>query len=189
MIDFAEYVYFDQSSPTLLRWACDRLSGRGYGKAHRKTGDIAGGISGDSASGFYFRTRVNKRQYLNHVIIWSLAGREVPEGYVIDHINGDSLDSRIENLRVIPASANMKNIKKRDDNTSGVNGVSIISNGTGSWYCSANWQNFDGKPSNRRFSINNLGIMVAFRDAVIHRAKMIEQLNLQGAGYTERHGK
>ena len=31
--------------------------------------------------------------------------------------------------------------------------------------------------------------MVAFRDAVLYREKMIKELNGQGAGYSERHGK
>jgi hypothetical protein len=44
-------------------------------------------------------------------------------------------------------------------------------------------------PKTKIFSVEKLGIMVAYRLAVLHRAKMIEILNSQGAMYTERHGK
>ena len=54
---------------------------------------------------------------MHHVII------ERKEGFVVDHINGDGLDNRKENLRLCTHSENMKNIKMRKDNLSGVRGV------------------------------------------------------------------
>ena len=47
----------------------------------------------------------------------------------------------------------------------------------------------DGKYRTKSFNINKLGVMVAFRDAVMYREKMIKEFNKQGAGYSERHGK
>jgi hypothetical protein len=38
------------------------------------------------------------------------------------------------------------------------------------------------------FSISKLGNDEAFRQACEYRAKMIAELNEQGANYTERHG-
>lgn len=43
----------------------------------------------------------------------------------IDHINGDPLDNRISNMRVVNRQQNMINQKLRKDNTSGVKGVSL----------------------------------------------------------------
>lgn len=45
-----------------------------------------------------------------------------PNGEV-DHINGDKLDNRIENLRVVDRKENNRNAKLRKDNKSGVRGV------------------------------------------------------------------
>jgi hypothetical protein len=46
-----------------------------------------------------------------------------PEGMDTDHINGDKLDNRRENLRVCTRSQNMQNTTRRSDNTSGYKGV------------------------------------------------------------------
>ena len=42
---------------------------------------------------------------------------------IIDHINGNKLDNRLENLRAVSQSQNSMNRKQRSDNTSGIKGV------------------------------------------------------------------
>jgi hypothetical protein len=49
---------------------------------------------------------------------------------VIDHINGNPLDNRIENLREATQAQNLGNCKKRVDNTSGHKGVATVWNGS-----------------------------------------------------------
>jgi hypothetical protein len=46
-----------------------------------------------------------------------------PKGFDIDHINGNKLDNRRENLRIASRSLNMHNVPKRVTNTSGYKGV------------------------------------------------------------------
>jgi len=48
-----------------------------------------------------------------------------PKGVVVDHINGDSLDCRRANMRICTNVENVRNSRKRSDNTSGYKGVSI----------------------------------------------------------------
>ncbi len=45
------------------------------------------------------------------------------DGELVDHINGDTLDCRIENLRICSHADNLKNQAKRRSNTSGYKGV------------------------------------------------------------------
>lgn len=57
-----------------------------------------------------------------HRIAWVLHYGEWPAG-IIDHINGDKLDNRIENLRVVTDAENLSNKSLYRKNCSGVPGV------------------------------------------------------------------
>jgi hypothetical protein len=59
-----------------------------------------------------------------HHLVWLWHNGSLPEEeFEIDHINGIRSDNRIENLRLVTRSVNMRNQKKRSDNTSGYCGV------------------------------------------------------------------
>jgi hypothetical protein len=59
---------------------------------------------------------------LAHRVAWAIYHGEWPKNE-IDHINGNRADNRIVNLRDVPRSLNVKNCKRRKDNTSGFAGV------------------------------------------------------------------
>ena len=77
----------------------------------------------------YVRAKIGGKMTFAHRIIWEMHNGTIPEGSEIDHINGNKSDNRIENLRLADRYLNCKNAKKRKDNTSGVTGVSMTSNG------------------------------------------------------------
>lgn len=64
------------------------------------------------------------RSHLAHRVVWEMVNGPIPDGMEIDHINGVRTDNRLKNLRVVTRVDNMRNQKRRCDNTTGYTGVS-----------------------------------------------------------------
>jgi hypothetical protein len=80
-----------------------------------------GNKAGTLQNNGYFSTKVNGKLYLNHRLIFLYHYGYLPK--FIDHINNNSLDNRLENLRECTLSQNQQNQQLRRNNTSGVKGV------------------------------------------------------------------
>lgn len=68
-------------------------------------GDIAGSVYNTG----YVRVKLKGKRFMAHRIVWELHNGEIPKGYMIDHINGDKTDNRIENLRIATRAQNASN--------------------------------------------------------------------------------
>ena len=80
-----------------VKWNCDRARGRFYAIMSQK--------------------RNGKWVRMHNVILWK------PSHLFVDHINGDGLDNRRSNLRVVTHQQNMWNRKVNKNNKSGYTGV------------------------------------------------------------------
>jgi len=186
-MDWSELFLYDESSATCLRWAVDVFSGKSGGHINAVVGDVAGSVPNGR---YHSIVGVDYEYFLVHRIVWEMFNPPLKDGENIDHKNGDSSDNRISNLRVVSHAENMRNCRQRVDNKTGVTGVCRFINRHGIPAYTASWKELGtGKQKSKTFSTGRYGETEAFRLACEHRAKAIEQLNSQGAGYTERHGK
>ena len=88
-------------------------------KNGRRKNLTAGSIRANGYVSIYFPD--GKSEYA-HRIVWKMHNGDIPNGFDIDHINHNRRDNRIENLRVVSRSDNLKNKGKTNSNT-GVMGV------------------------------------------------------------------
>lgn len=88
-------------------------------KCHRK--DFNGTEAGCLNNTGYLRVKITKAGYLVHRLIYLMHHGRLP--VMIDHINGNPLDNRIDNLREASSPQNQYNAKVRKDNLSGIKGV------------------------------------------------------------------
>jgi hypothetical protein len=80
-------------------------------------------FSAQNAYGYHCGAIFNQGLFA-HRVIWAMETGSWPESH-IDHINGIRTDNRIQNLRVVSAKENQRNMAKRKSNRSGACGVSM----------------------------------------------------------------
>jgi hypothetical protein len=90
-------------------------------------GTIAGRDNGNG----YRRIAVDCHSYYAHRLAWVYIHDEWPENE-IDHIDGNTMNNRITNLRQATNAQNMQNLVLRSTNTSGMMGVSWLKS-LGKW--------------------------------------------------------
>ena len=111
-------MYIDPDIKKYLRY--DAETGKIFWKTNRgasKAGNEAGWPDKR-----YCRIEINRKKYQAHRIAWLLTYGSWPVDQ-IDHINGNTKDNRLENLRDVSPIENLRNQKIYKNNTSGTVGV------------------------------------------------------------------
>lgn len=174
-----EILEYDPESPSGLRWKVDR----GHKGSGAKAGDRPGTLWKDKAGYRCWTLHAARKQWYAHRVVWMLVHGEIPIGMQIDHLDGDALNNRIENLRVVTPALNSRNQFKSNRNRTGVVGVHYDRR-RGCY--AATWHE-DYKLKQKSFKVSEHGAVGALQLAQQHRIQMIERLNSLGAGYTDRH--
>lgn len=188
IINWAEFFKYDTNSKSGLKWAIDKFDIYGKRRTIRAGSDAGTCVTSTRSNLKYWRVSLpingNNSTYMVHRIIAVLHGKNINSD-IIDHINGDSSDNRLENIRVTSQEINSRNCRISTDSPYGIYGVRSQQLGSLNYF----YGDFreDGKSKTKWFSINVLGVMEAFKQAVIYRQKAIIRLNKQGSGYTDRH--
>lgn len=167
-IDAAKHLQLEESTGN-LRWKARPDRNAQWNGKH--AGKIAGAII---SSGYRtVRTTYCGRKFclMAHSLAWLIYRGDLPS-HEIDHLNGDRLDNRPENLRDVSRGVNNHNLRKSKRNTSGYSGVY--------WNTSAKkWQAYcrvNGK-------IKYIGVFSDIEEA----AEAVRKVRREN-GYTERHG-
>ena len=136
-----------------------------------KKGRIPAGALAGTQSHHYWQVCIVYVLYRNHRLIWIYHNRTEPRQ--IDHINGNTFDNRIENLRECSASENQRNRKRNKSNTSGVKGV--------------NWCKQKRK-WRARINVDGKEIHVGFFDSLEQAREKTEQAREKIHGIFMNHG-
>lgn len=180
------FKYCDKS-PSGLVWACDRRSGKDLRIVHAREGDIAGYLNNQGYWQVY--DLVSEKSVSCHRIVIEINSQtKIPEGMQVDHIDGNRSNNSLTNLRIVDAKKNARNTKLTNRSKTKVQGVYWQQTGNVT-FAVASWTDTTGKRFRKYFSTLRKGVMESFKQAVQHRNTMIELLNAQGAGYSQRHGK
>lgn len=189
-MQLVDLYYYAEDSPSGLRWRVDRFTGDRYQIKIASKDSIAGCLN--CKTGYWEVYGVNSVKTKAHRVVWSLHYGVIENGMVIDHLDGDKVNNIISNLRLTSISINTRNRKMQVTNTTGVTGVYYFDNIRADNKRDYRWRatvsTSEGLKS-KSFSCNKYGREEAFRLACEWRENKIKELNEQGAGYTERHGK
>lgn len=180
-----EVLYYDETSPTGLRWAVDIRCGFHNSILKCGRGSVAG-----SEERSHWEVTYQQEAHWCHRVIWQLVHGQIPDDMTVDHKDGNGKNNLVANLRLVSHAVNMRNRRMGTNNTSGITGVGrYIDKATGAASWHAKWNDQSGNSCNKRFSVKKFGESLAKTMAIDARNKAIEMLNATGANYSERHGK
>jgi len=86
--------------------------------------NILSGPNSDYYQVRLYNNGIGKTYKIHRLLYCAYNNCEIPDGYVIDHINNNSLDNRSDNLRLATINQNNSNRKLGKNNTTGYKNVS-----------------------------------------------------------------
>lgn len=172
----SEYICYDESSPTFLRWIKQPLRSDGLINRRIKVGMVAGSICDRTK---YVNVKFLGTTLKGHRVVYSLCNQvDVPKNFVVDHIDRNRTNNNKNNLRLVTYLENNRNSSVYRSNTSGITGVAWSkSEGGGYWVA---YYNIEFRRKTKNFNPRTLypdlppeeAKQNAFEDAVEWRKQM-----------------
>lgn len=120
----------------------------------------------------YLKVRALGKSFYAHRVAWAIFHGDWPEGE-IDHINGDSEDNCIDNLRVVSRKDNCQNVRLQAESKSG--------------FCGVNWHALSQK-WRARVKVDGKEYYVGLFDDPEEAAAAIKKKR-KNLGFHDNHGK
>lgn len=181
--EISEWFYLDPTSPSGLRWLQD-CGMRGKSHSNYRFKDDAAGYKSKN----YWIIGFKNKEYAAARIVYCLAHRGIPVDKLVDHIDGDTFNNNIENLRLVDYLINGRNRKKNINNKTGYPSISRvrIPNRCGDYnHYYRVLVKLQTKTIIKSFNIGVLGEELALQNAIKFKESLFPVLKLDG--YTERH--
>lgn len=160
-------------SEGVLLWN-EKSTGKMAKRFNKKYANKEAGYLRKYSNGSIYRcVIVNKKAYLVHRLIYLIFHGTIPDE-TIDHIDGNTLNNKIDNLRCVSQRENCRNRKRSSKNKSGVSGVHF-SKRCNKWIARAN--NSSGKRI-------HIGVFDTKQKAIEARLKSEREF-----GYHENNGR
>lgn len=158
----------------------DRDTGKLFWRTSKANKTRAGTEARSKAKDGYLRVTIHHKTYQVHRIVWIILHGEIPEGKLIDHLDGNRENNKPDNLRLVDDSENGRNRGKRSDNTSGITGV----------YFNKQRNNWRVQVYNENHKKIMLGSYKTLEEAKKVRDEYLVWLEETfGIAYTKRHGE
>lgn len=121
-VNYNEHFIYDETSPSCLRHKVK--------KKQMNIGDVAGSLVVTKKEKPNWSVCCCNKKLRVHRVIWEMHNGSIPEGLVVDHIDGDPSNNKIDNLRLATLFQNAFNQKLQNNKNSGLpKGLSYYKDG------------------------------------------------------------